>query len=76
MAAKTRIPEPVPPADDDGPVDFICGLRRVGPSLYTLVSGRIVNGTPELKVDTISQSLDHAAEQLRAEFQRLMETIP
>ncbi len=59
-----------------GATDFVCGLRRVGPSKYSLVTGRVVDGVPDLRVDGVSQSLDHAAEELRAEFQKLMETIP
>jgi hypothetical protein len=57
-------------------VDYVCGLRRVGPSRYSLVTGTVVGGVVDLKVDPVSQSLDHAAEELRGEFQKLMETIP
>lgn len=69
-------PAPVLKVPEAVAVDFVCGLRKVGPSLYSLVTGRVVDGVPELKVDAVSQSLDHAAEELRAEFQRLMEVIP
>ena len=57
-------------------IDYVCGLRKVGPSRYSLVTGRVVNGVPDLKVDHISQSQDHAAEELLAEFRKLMAVIP
>lgn len=57
-------------------VDYMCGLRRIGPSKYVVVSGLIKNGVPDLRVEEVGQSLGHAAEELRAEFQRLVEFIP
>lgn len=57
-------------------IDYVCGLRRVGPSKYVVVSGLVRDGVPDLRVEAISQSLDHAAEELRSEFQRLVEFIP
>lgn len=70
-----------PPAHDDVSLAkpatyFVCGLEKVGPSRYALVSGRVVDGVPDLVVDPISQTLDLAADLLRTEFQKLMETIP
>lgn len=57
-------------------IDYVCGLRRVGPSKYVVVSGLVRDGAPDLRVEPIAQTLDHAAEELRAEFQRLVEFIP
>ncbi len=65
-----RQPQPSPV------VDFVCGLRKVGPQKYSLVTGRIVDGVPELKVDAVSQPQDHAAMELRVAFQKLMGEIP
>lgn len=68
----------VPPSAEAAPVviDYVCGLRRVGPSKYVVVSGLVRDGAPDLRVEPIAQTLDHAAEELRAEFQRLVEFIP
>lgn len=75
MGAKLRIqdePEPNPyPA-----VDYVCGLRKVGPSKYVLVTGTVEDGVVKFKHDKIPESLDNAAEMLRASFQSLMETLP
>ncbi len=57
-------------------IDYVCGLRKVGPSKYSLVVGRLVAGLPELKVDEVAQSLDHASEELRMAYQKLMSEIP
>lgn len=66
------------PKDDSPPiVDYVCGLRKLGPSRYALVTGKVVNNVPDFTVDKSGgQSQDHAAEELRAAFQKLMETIP
>ena len=66
-------------ASEDDPalgVDFVCGLRKVGPRQYTVVSGRIIDGEPHFKVDGVAQPLEHAAELLRIEFQKLISVIP
>jgi hypothetical protein len=64
-------------ADHVPAIDWVCGLRKVGPSKYSLVTGRIIDGVPDLKVDlAVSQSQDHAAEELRNAFQALMRDIP
>ena len=54
----------------------LCGLRKTGPNLYAVVTGTVVDGVPALVVDPVSESLDHAAELLRAKYQLLMEQIP
>jgi hypothetical protein len=69
MAPKREVVAP-------GVTDFVCGLRRVGSNAYSLVTGRVVDGVAELRVDPIIQPLDHAADLLRTEFQKLMEMIP
>lgn len=63
-------------ADQPKTVDYVCGLRKIGTNRYSLVTGVVANGVPELKVDAIVQSLDLAAEELRATFQKLMKEIP
>ena len=70
MAAKPIVPS--------GPavVDFVCGLRKVGPQRYSLVTGKVVNGVPELKVDEAAQKQEFAAEELRIAMQKLMAEIP
>lgn len=78
--------QPLPPSPDvetdadvvetSAVIDYMCGLRRVGPSKYVVVSGLVKDGVPDLRVEAVAQSLDHAAEELRSEFQRLVEFIP
>lgn len=75
MPAAKRPAEAVEAKREGDAVDYVCGLRKVG-SKYCLVTGRVIDGVPDLRVDALSQTLDHAAEELRAEFQKLMETIP
>lgn len=57
-------------------VDYVCGLRKVGPRQYQLVTGLVVDGEPNLKVDDVAQPLEHAAESLRIAFQKMFLNIP
>ncbi len=71
-------PRPIKSPEPEGPVvtDYVCGLRKIGPSKYSVVSGRIIDGVVELKVEPISEDLGHSAEALRSEFQKLVKFIP
>lgn len=60
----------------DSPVDYIAGLRKVGPATYRVVSGKIVNGVVELKVDHLEQSLEYSAEGLKTALHNLIGAIP
>lgn len=57
-------------------IDYVCGLRKVGPSRYVVVSGLVKDGVPDLRVENVAQPINNAADELRAEFQRLVEFIP
>ncbi len=58
-------------------VDHICGLRKVGPNSYVVVTGRVVDGQAvEWKVDPISQPLDHAALTLTMKLRAMVGEMP
>lgn len=57
-------------------IDYVCGLRKISNNRYSLVTGRVVDGVADIKMDPIAQELHLAAELLRDEFQRLMRDIP
>lgn len=53
-------------------VDYVCGLRKTGPSLYVVVRGKITDGVADLLVGDVAQGIDHASEELREAYRRLV----
>lgn len=57
-------------------VDFVAGLRKTGPNQYKVISGTVVNGVPEVRVDHVEQSLEHSAIALKLAFRNLLSRMP
>lgn len=69
---QTRAPAPAKPM-----VDQFCGIRKVGPSAYAVVTGQLVDGkVVTLQVDPVVQPLDHTAQTLAMKLRAMIGEMP
>ncbi len=62
--------------DKQDVVDYVAGLRKTGPNQYTVITGKIVNGVGDVKVDHVHQSLEYSAEGLKVALRNLLGSMP
>lgn len=69
--------QPAAEAPKAGPViDYMCGLRKIGPRKYSVVYGRCVDGVPSFTVEEAAQPLEFAAVELREVLHKVVGIIP